>query len=118
MHDFHAKPVPERTSLITDALYDPQRKTGAIPPDIGMMLSLLTNFCPDNASCSVNQCDHFTHMSKALCEEAARSICWYLKGTKDKDMILQPFSRLNTDCYIDTSYAGQWKVEIIKLLYA
>ena len=45
---------------------------------IGMMLYLASNTRPD-ISFAVNQCDRFTHNTKALHETAVKRICTYLQ---------------------------------------
>ena len=40
-----------------------------------------------------------------------KRICQYLKGTKNKGMLLFPSKQLTVDCFVDSDFAGQWNAE-------
>ena len=37
-----------------------------------------------------------------------RRMCWYLKFTKDKDLVFNPPNKMVVDCYDDAYFAGLW----------
>ena len=37
-----------------------------------------------------------------------KSICGYLQGTKDKNLLFIPYNRMATDCYVDAYFAVLW----------
>ena len=71
---------------------------------IGMMFYLESNTRPD-ISFAVHQCDWFTHNTKASHETAVRSICWYLRGANDNDLVFNPSKKLVVDFYADADFA-------------
>ena len=77
---------------------------------VGMLLYLASNSRPEIAF-AVHQCARFTHNPKVSHGQAVKRICRYLKGTKDRGMILTPSKNLTVDCYVDSDFAGQWNAE-------
>lgn len=78
---------------------------------IGMLLYLSGNTRPDIAF-AVHQCARFSHDPKQSHAIAVKRILRYLKGTKDKGMILSPSNNdFEVNCYVDADFAGLWGVE-------
>ena len=98
------------TPLGKDTEGEPYHESWEYPQIIGMLMFLSTNSRPDIAF-AVNQCARFTHCPKASHALAVKRILRYLKGTKDKGMILTPFDDLRVDCYVDADFAGQYQSE-------
>ena len=36
------------------------------------------------------------------------SICWYLQGTKDKDIVFNQSKKMVVYCYLDADFVGLW----------
>ena len=70
-----------------------------------MMLYLESNTRPD-ISFAVHQCDLFTHKTKASHKTAFKRICWYIQGSKDNGLLLNPYKKLVVDFYDDKDFAG------------
>ena len=67
-----------------------------------------SNTGPDIFS-AVHKCAWFTHNINTPHESAVKRICWYIYGTKDKGMVLNPSKIMVVDCYINSDlwgYAG------------
>ena len=77
---------------------------------VGMILYLVASSQPEIAY-TVHQCARFTHDPKASHGNAVKRICQYLKGTKNKGMILFPSKQLTVDCFVYSNFAGQWNAE-------
>jgi hypothetical protein len=62
---------------------------------------------------AVIQFAHFTHNPKRSQELALEQIGQYLKGRKDRGLILQPADakEIKIDCYVDANFAGLWGYE-------
>jgi len=61
---------------------------------------------------AVHQCARFSHNPKICHEVGLKHIARYLKGTKDKGMIINPDSNmLRFDLYVDTDLAGFFSAE-------
>ena len=71
---------------------------------------LSSNSRPD-IQYAVHQCARFTHFPKKSHEDAIHRLCRYLKGTKEKGLILKPSDDLTLDCYVDADFAGLYYVE-------
>jgi hypothetical protein len=58
----------------------------------------------------VSQCAHYTHAPRRSHERALERIGQYLKGTKDRGLILEPTkdNNLKIDAYVDADFAGMW----------
>jgi hypothetical protein len=59
---------------------------------------------------AVSQCARYTHNPCQKHEQALECIGQYLKGTRDKGLILQPCidGVLKIDAYVDADFAGMW----------
>ena len=77
---------------------------------VGMLLYLEGHTRPD-ISFAVSQCARYTFNPRRSHEEALKHIGRYLKGTRDKGMILKPTTNLNIDCFVDSDFAGLWNHE-------
>ena len=64
-----------------------------------------SNTRPD-ISFAVHQCSRFTHNTKSSQDTAAKSICWYLQGTKYNGLVFDTSNKLVVDCYSNTDFAG------------
>lgn len=75
---------------------------------VGMMMYLCNNSRPDIAF-AVSQCARYTHSPTELHGLYLKHIGKYLKGTRDKGLILNPkSSKLDIECYVDADFAGLW----------
>ena len=88
----------------------PRRENWSYPSAIGMLLYLSSNSRPD-ISFAVSQCARFNHCPKLVHEIAIKRIARYLKGTRDKGLILKPDSALSLEMYADADFAGLWSTE-------
>jgi Reverse transcriptase (RNA-dependent DNA polymerase) len=77
---------------------------------VGMLLYLSTNSRPDIAY-AVNQVARFTHDPKESHSRAVKKIVRYLKGTRDKGLIMRPQPHICLDCYVDADFGGLFGVE-------
>ena len=77
------------------------------------MLLYLSGHSRPDIHFAVTQCDQFSHDPKRSHEKALERIGLYLKGTRDKGLILKPdlINKLQIDCYVDSDFAGQWGYE-------
>jgi hypothetical protein len=73
---------------------------------IGKLLYLEKSTRPDIAY-AVHQCARFAADPKVEHAQAVRWIARYLKGTKDKGIILKPLEQ-SFECYVDADFAGNW----------
>jgi len=71
---------------------------------------LATNSCPD-ISHAVHSCARFNHNPKQSHSKALLHVCKYLKGLRNKGLILNPTPELTLDLYVDADYAGLYSVE-------
>ena len=74
---------------------------------ISMMLYLASNTRPD-ISFSVHQFARFTHNTKLSHKIAVNSICRYLQGTKDNNLVFISSKKLVVDCYAGADFSGIW----------
>ena len=81
--------------------------TNSYDSDIGMMLYLESNTRP-YILFAINQCDRFTHNTKASLDMAVKIICRYIQGTKDNGLVFNPSKKLVVDYYADADFAGLW----------
>jgi hypothetical protein len=79
---------------------------------VGMLMYLCNNSRPDIAF-AVNQCARYTHHPTEKHGKYLKHIGRYLKGTKDKGLILNPNKNdvLKVECYADADFAGLWNAE-------
>ena len=72
-----------------------------------MMLYMASNRRPD-ISFDVHQCARLTHNTKAPHKAAVKRVYWYLQGTKDNGLVLNPSKKLVLDCYADANVLRLW----------
>lgn len=77
---------------------------------VGMLTYLANNTRPDIAY-AVHQCARFSNDPREAHAKALKHIVMYLKGTKDKGMIVNPTEHLSLDVFCDADFAGQYKYE-------
>jgi hypothetical protein len=73
---------------------------------IGKMLYLEKSTRPDIAY-AVHQCARFASDPRVEHAKAVRWIGRYLKGTRDKGLILKPLEQ-SFECFVDSDFAGNW----------
>ena len=78
---------------------------------LGMLLYLQGHSRPD-ISFAVNQCARYAFGPRHSHEEAMKHIGRYLKGTRDKGIIMRPTTELQLDCYVDADFAGLWNYKV------
>jgi Reverse transcriptase (RNA-dependent DNA polymerase) len=91
---------------------DPAQGTYSYPSVIGMLQYLVTHTRPD-LMFAVSQCARYTHSPRRKHELALERIGQYLKGTRNKGLILRPEvdGVLRIDAYVDADFAGMWGYE-------
>jgi hypothetical protein len=72
---------------------------------IGMLNYLAASTRPDILF-AVHQCARFSANSKLSHERALKRIVRYLKGTKNKGIVLKPNPEEGIKCYVDADFAG------------
>ena len=77
---------------------------------VGMLLYLSGHTRPDIAF-AVSQCARYSCCPRRSHEEAIKRIGRYLKGTRDKGIIMFPKLSFQIDCYVDADFAGLWNYE-------
>ena len=77
---------------------------------IGMLNYLAATTRPD-CLFAVHQCARFSSNPKLSHERAIKRIVRYLKGTKDKGIILKPNPSEGVKCYVDADFAGGYSSE-------
>ena len=60
---------------------------------------------------AINQWARYLFIPKKSHEEAFKMIRRYLKGTRDKDIVMGPKEVIEIDCYVDAYFAGLWNYE-------
>lgn len=98
------------TSLGSDPTCLPYDESWNYSSVIGRLLYLSTNSRPDIAY-AVNQVARFTHDPKEIHSRAFKKIVRYLKGTRDKGLIMRPQPHICLDCYVDANFGGLFGVE-------
>jgi hypothetical protein len=95
-----------------DKCGDPPQGTYNYASVIGQ-LQYLQGHTPINITMAVSPCARFTHNPKCSHELALEQIGQYLKGTKDRGLILQPADakEIKINCYVDADFAGLWGYE-------
>jgi hypothetical protein len=111
--DLPSKQTPaEYGCLGKDAGGDPPQGTYSYPSAIGMAQYIQGHTQPD-ITFAVSQCSRYSHFPTRSHERALERIGQYLKGTRDKGLILHPFH--STDfaigCYVNADFAGMWGYE-------
>ncbi|KAL7523285.1 hypothetical protein ACHAWF_000456, partial [Thalassiosira exigua] len=74
---------------------------------VGILLYIMGHSRPDCAF-AVHQCARYTFEPKRSHVVALKHLGRYLKGTVNKDLILNPLSDLCIDCYPYAGFAGLW----------
>ena len=111
MVDCNTKSTPcNQVPLGSDPSGDPVTGKFEYASVVGMLMYLSSNSRPD-IQYAVHQCARFTHFPKKSHEDAIHRLCRYLKGTKEKGLILKPSDDLTLDCYVDADFAGLYYVE-------
>ena len=77
---------------------------------IGMLNYLAASTRPDILY-AVHQCARFAANPKLSHERALKRIVRYLKGTRDKGIILKPNLEEGVQCYVDADFAGGYSNE-------
>ena len=77
------------------------------------MLLYLSGHSRPDIHFAVSQCARWSHDPKRSHEKALERIGLYLKGTREKGLILQPEAteNLSIDMYCDANFAGMWGYE-------
>ena len=101
------KDTPAEEVLTSDKLGDPPNGTFNYASVIGMMWYLYGHSRPD-LGFALSQAARFSHSPKRSHELALIRIGQYLKGTRDKGLILRPNREelLKVDCYVDADFCG------------
>jgi hypothetical protein len=106
-----AKPTPAvPTPLGADKEGPSCEETWSYASVVGMLMYLASNSRQDIAF-AVHQCARFTHNPKASHEQAIKRIVRYLKGTRDRGMVIKPNKTLALDCHVDADFAGLFPSE-------
>jgi len=74
------------------------------------MVYLTGHSCPD-ITFTLHQCTCYTFKPTKHHCLAIKCICWYLKGTRDKGLIMKPSIHIHVNCYLDTDFAGLYNVK-------
>jgi hypothetical protein len=77
---------------------------------VGMLLYLSGHTRPDIAF-AVHQCAWYTFQPTQRHVTALKRIGRYLKGTRDKGLIMRPSGHIHVDCYPDADFAGLYNNE-------
>ena len=75
---------------------------------IGKLNYLEKSTRPD-ISYAAHQCARFTETPRKSHGQAVRWIARYLKGTRDKGIIMKPMESKELEMYVDADFAGNWK---------
>ena len=60
---------------------------------------------------AVNKCARFTHVPRSSHETIIKRILRCLQGEYDKGLILNPSTKFQVDCYVDSEFSGLWNVK-------
>jgi hypothetical protein len=97
--------------ILTKDEHGPERKQDwSYRSAIGMLNYLAATTRPD-CLFAVHQCARFSSNPKLSHERAVKRIIRYLKGTKDKGIILKPNPSEGVKCYVDADFAGGYSSE-------
>jgi len=111
LDDSHVKSTPSDVNALgKDDDGEPCSEPWSYASVVGMMMYLASNSRPDIAY-AVHSCARFTHSPKRVHEKALKRIARYLKGTRDRGMIIKPSADLSMDLYVDADFAGLWSSE-------
>jgi len=111
LQDSSSKETPaEKGCLTKDLDGPPKSESWNYRSVVGMLMYLATNSRPD-ISFAVNQCARFSNDPRRIHEKALKRIGRYLKGTKDRGMIMKPDPELAMDMFADADFAGLFTKE-------
>ena len=60
---------------------------------------------------AAHQCARFSNDPKRSHEKAVIRLVRYLKGTKDKGLLLKPNKMKGVECFVDASFASGWRTD-------
>jgi histone deacetylase 1/2 len=111
LDDSHEKSTPAEVKPLGKADDgEPCSEPWSYTSVVGMLMYLASNSRPDIAF-AVHSCVRFTHCPKRVHEKALKRIGRYLKGTRERGMIIRPTPDLSLDLYADADFAGLWSSE-------
>ena len=71
-------------------------------------LNFLEKSTHADISVSIHQCARFQDNPKRSHLQAVRTIGRYLRGTRDKGIVMRPDHTKSFECWVDANYAGNW----------
>jgi hypothetical protein len=111
MVDCNSCATPAETTPIGRCLdEDPMTDDWVYASVVGQMLYLANNSRPDIAYAVNSACRH-THSPRKSHAIALKRIARYLKGTRERGLVMKPADHLGIDCYVDSDFMGLWKSE-------
>ena len=112
MEDCNIKFTPaDKVPLTKDLDGDPCCEEWEYRSIVGMLLYLAGSTRPD-ISYAVHQCTRLSHQPKSSHDIGVKHIVRYLKGTRDKGLIMKPISKnLKLDLFADADFAGLFASE-------
>jgi hypothetical protein len=96
--------------LHKDEFGPPRKQLWKYRSAIGMLNYLAASTRPD-CFFAVHQCARFSANPRLSHERAVKRIIRYLKGTKNKGIILNPDQSKGIQCYVDADFAGGYSSE-------
>lgn len=108
-----SKPVSTpalKEPLLKDEFGAPCQETWSYASVVGMMMYLGSNSRPEIAF-AVHAAARHTHSPKRSHEIALKRIARYLKGTRNKGMIVRPTQNCQLDLFVDADFAGLWNIQ-------
>ena len=115
LQDASTKDRPATAMLGKDETGDAPCEKWSYSSIVGMLMYLASNSRPDIAF-ATHACARFSHNPKRSHEQAVKNIVKYLKGTKDRGMVIHTLDKnkhkkLRLDCWVDADFAGGFGVE-------
>ena len=111
MEDCNPNQVPaQQETLGQDPEGEPFEESWGYSTVVGMLMYLSTNTRPV-ITFAVSQVARFNHSPKKSHGTAVKMILRYLKGTRDKGMIVKLRDDLKIDAYADADFAGLYRRE-------
>ena len=95
------------TPLIKDEDGNPPKNTWNYASVVGM-LHYLQGHSRTKITYAVSQCARFVHSTKKCHVAAVEMIGRYLKGKKDKGLVLNQTDELTSDVFVDSDFSGLW----------
>jgi hypothetical protein len=74
-----------------------------------MLTYLQGSTCPE-ISMAIHQLAHFFQDPRLSHEQATTCLGRYLVHTKDRCIVYEPDKSMGIECYVDTDFAGGWKI--------